>query len=144
MNSPELRVKWIPDDQWIGELEAVAISGDFAGKARAWFNVETIQIFIGALRKYPLNEGNPPVIEGSHCGGHRPQPDLRIGIGPHDALGLLRVQVHLANRLWTPGEQSVAAQFFTEYGLLANFAAELASMLDGKREIALLVGRDRI
>jgi hypothetical protein len=148
MSSPELRIKYTPDDQWFGELEATVLSGDFAGKARAWFNLDTLQVFLGGLRKFPLDGSDPPAIVGSFGGnslkGASAQPELRITISPHNALGLLRAQVNLATTFWTPGKQSVTTQFFTEYGLLANFATELAAMLDGKRAVAVLAGRDRM
>jgi hypothetical protein len=147
MSSPELRIKYSPDDQWFGELEATVLSGDFAGKARAWFNLETLQVFLSGLRKFPLDQTDPPAIEGSFSGNSPkgpPQPELRIAISPHNALGLLRVQVELSTAFWSPGKQSVTTQFLTEYGLLANFATELEAMLDGKRAVALLAGRDRM
>jgi|AraplaMF_Col_mMF_1032025.scaffolds.fasta_scaffold00105_31 hypothetical protein len=148
MSSPELRIRYIPDDQWLGELEAAVQSGDFAGKARAWFNLETLQAFLSCLRKFPLDQSGLPMIEGSYGGSSLKdaplRPDVRVAISPHDALGLLLVEVALATTLWTPRKQSVTTQFLTEYGLLANFATEFAAMLDGKREVAVLAGRTRM
>jgi hypothetical protein len=143
MSSPELKVRYIPDDQWMGELEATVLSGDFAGKARAWFNLEDLKVFLNGLRAFPLDQSNLPMIEGSY-GGNSPRPDVRVKIGPHNNLGLLRAEVDLVTKLWTAGEQSVITQFFTEYGLLSDFATEFAAMLDGKREAAVLAGRDRM
>jgi hypothetical protein len=149
MSSPELRIKYTPDNQSFGELDATVLSGDFAGKARAWFDLETLHAFLSGLREFPLDQSDPPAMEGSYGGGNSrigapSQPDVRIAISPHNALGLLRAEVDLATTLWTPGKQSVTTQFFTEYGLLANFATELAAMLDGKRAVAVLAGRDRM
>ena len=147
MSSPELRIKYTPDDQWFGELEATVLSGDFAGKARAWFNLETLQVFLSGLREFPLNQSEPLAIEGRYGGnsleGAPLRPAVRIAISPYNALGLLLAEVDLAATLWTPGKQSVTTRFFTEYGLLANFATECAAMLDGKREVAVLAGRGR-
>jgi hypothetical protein len=143
MSSPELRIKYTPDDQWFGELEATVLSGDFSGKARAWFNLETLRAFLSGLRKFPLDQSDLPTIEGNYDSVST-QPDVRIAMIPHDALGLLRVQVDLVNTSLNPGKQSVTTQFFTEYGLLANFATELAAMLDGKRAVAVLTGRGKL
>src|SRR5207244_1986273 len=100
--------KYTPDDQWFGQLEATVLSGDFAGKARAWFNLETLQAFLSGLRKFPLDQSDPPAMEGSYGGNSRKdttsQPDVRIAISPHNALGLLRAEVGLVTTLWTPGK----------------------------------------
>jgi hypothetical protein len=148
MSSPELRIKYTPDDQWFGELEATVLSGGFAGKARAWCNLETLQVFLSRLREFPLDQSDPPAIEGSYGGnslkGAPARPNVRVAISPHNALGLLRAEVDLSTTLWTAGKQSVTTQFFTEYGLLVNFATEFAAMLDGKRGAAVLAGRDRM
>jgi hypothetical protein len=51
------------------------------------------------------------MIEGSYGGSSLKdaplRPDVRVAISPHDALGLLLVEVALATTLWTPRKQSV-------------------------------------
>jgi hypothetical protein len=139
MSSPELQIRYFPDDQWLGELEATVLSGDFSGKARGWVNLEDVRAFSSGLRKFPLDQSDPPAIGGAPL-----QTDVRVTISPQNALGLLRVEVDLVEaREWPAGRQSVTTQFFTEYGLLANFAAQLEAMLDGTRAVAVLAGRER-
>jgi hypothetical protein len=148
MSAAELRLRYIPDDQWIGELEATVVSGAFSGKARAWFDRKDLQEnFLGGLLKFPLDQSDPPTIDGGfganpHTGAP-PQSHLRVVIGPYNARGILLVQVDLVTPYSTPGDQAVTARFFTEYSLLDKFASELAATLDGTREAALLTGRDR-
>jgi hypothetical protein len=147
----ELQLRYRPDDEWHGELDAVVRSSEFSGKGSAWFGREYIRTnFASALRAFPLSVDDPPLIEGGFGSKERPgsleQCHLRIAVRPYNSRGtiLMLVQVHLATKSWASPDkdlqQSVTVRFLTEYAALDEFAAQLEQALDGKREWAILSG----
>jgi hypothetical protein len=149
MSSAELRLSYRPDDEWLGQLDAVVVSGVFSGRGLAWFDRQSLkEKFVGELRAFPLDQNNPPMIESGFWSKENPgtlkQCHLRIAIRPHDVRGTLLVQIDLATESWgSPDidqQQTVTARFVTEYALLDRFASQLAEVLDGNRETAVLSG----
>lgn len=145
----ELQLRYRPDDEWHGQLDAVVKSGEFSGKGSAWFGREHVKTtFVSALRAFPLSTSDLPLTEGGFWSKERPgsleQCHLRIAIRPYDSRGTLLVQVDLATECWTSPDkdlqQSVTVRFLTEYAALEEFAANLEQVLDGKRESAVLSG----
>jgi hypothetical protein len=149
MTRAELHLSYQPDDSWHGQLDAVVVSGAFAGKGSAWFDRQHLkETFIAALRVFPLAAGKLPSIEGGFWrkdnSGELEQCHLRVRIQPQDALGVLLVQVDLAtvshHNPDQDRQQSMTARFLTEYAALDAFAYELEQVLDGTREAAVLLG----
>jgi len=151
MNVAELRLGYRPDDEWIGQLDAVVTSGAFSGKGSAWFDRQQLkETFVVALRAYPLSAADPPMIEGGYWSKERPgalqQCHLRVAVRPYNTRGTLLVQVDLATACGTiPGndlQQFVTTRFRTEYAALEEFASRLEQVLDGTRDVAVLRGAD--
>jgi hypothetical protein len=149
MSAAELRLRYRPDDEWLGELDAAVTSGAFSGRGSAWFNREKLKdTFIAALRAFPLSTNDPPLIEGGFWSKERPgaleQCHLRIAMRPHDSRGSVLVQVDLASESWaTPDkdrQQAVTARFLAQYAAIDAFASQLEKVLDGTQESAVLSG----
>jgi hypothetical protein len=146
MNQAELRLSYKPDDDGHGQLDAVLVSGAFAGRGAAWFSRQyLLDVFIPALRVFPLAADSLPRIEGGFWrNGNLGQCHLRISIRPHGNLGSLLVHVDLAGEAFTnpdhDEQQSLTARFMIEYAALEPFADEFTQVLDGTREAAVLFG----
>jgi hypothetical protein len=140
MNS--LRMRFCPDNDGTGELEAHVSSDEFAGVGRAWFNVSDIAEFAQSLRAFPLTLDHAPAIQG----GYGEQCNLKLCVRPYDARGLLLVKVDLATRIWNAddreGQQKISARFVTEYAAVNRFADELSRLVDEKIDEAVLIGRE--
>jgi hypothetical protein len=144
----ELRLRYHPDDEWTGRLSAVVKSGAFAGEGSAWFTPDQIKAFIATLRAVPFAPGSPPKIEGGFWSKETPgildQCHLGIAIAPHGSLGALLVRVELASPAHdTPDrdlQHIVVVRFLTEYAAIARFANQLARVLNGAPEEAVLEG----
>jgi hypothetical protein len=152
MNTAELRLSYRPDDEWHGQLEAIVRAGSFTGRGLAWFDRQSLkEKFVGGLHAFPLDQNHPPMIESGFWSKGNPgtleQCHLRIAIRPFNVRGDLLVQVDLATESWSSPDvdqqQIVTARFMTEYALVDRFASELAQVLDGNRETAVLSGTVR-
>jgi len=150
MSTPQLTVRYIPDDQYIGELKVTVDSRGYCGTGVAWFDKEDLkQRFVTALRAYPLSAASLPSIESGYLSKTYPktldQCHVRISVRPYNTQGLLLVQTDLATEFGdTPDgdcQQTITTRFLTEYALLGAFALDLAQLLDGKRDYAVLTGR---
>jgi hypothetical protein len=151
MNVAELHLGYRPDDEWIGQLDAVVTSGAFSGKGSAWFDRQQLkETFVAALRAYPLSATDPPIIEGGYWSKENPgtlqQYHLRVAVRPYNTRGTLLVQVDLATESGTTPDndlqQFVTTRFRTEYAALEEFASRLEQVLDGTRDVAVLRGVD--
>jgi hypothetical protein len=148
MSGAELRLSYYPDDEWTGRLSAVVKSGAFAGEGSVWFTPDQIKAFIVALRAVPLAREAPPKIEGGFWSkeksGTLEQCHLGIAIAPHGSRGALLVRVDLASPAHdTPDrdlQHIVVVRFRTEYAAIARFADQLARVLNGAPEEAVLEG----
>jgi hypothetical protein len=142
----ELRLTYQPDDEWVGELNAIVTSGAFSGQGTAWFDRKTLkESFIAALRAFPLTPAAPPMIEGGFWSkenrGSLDQCHLRLAITPYNPRGTLLVRIDLASpSRSTPDldrQQTVTVRFWTEYAAIAEFADQLDRVLDGTKEQAV-------
>ena len=148
MNGAELRLSYHPDDEWTGRLSAVVKSGAFTGEGSAWFTPDTIKAFVAALRTAPLTSQVPPRIEGGFWSkenaGTLEQCHLGIVIAPHGSRGALLVRVELASPCHDTPERDlvhiVVVRFLTEYAAIARFADQLARVVNGASEEAVLEG----
>lgn len=148
MSLPELRVSYEAEDEWHGQLTAVARSGEFGGKGSAWFSRHHVQqTFIAGLREFPLSTNKLPIIEGGFWARGAETLDqchLRIAVRPYNSRGSLLVQVDLATPCHTTADQdrqqTVTVRLLTDYASIERFAEDLTKVLDGQAEVALLTG----
>jgi hypothetical protein len=149
MSEAELRLAYKPDDEWLGELDAVVRSGAFSGKGSAWFDrIYLKETFVAALRAFPLTSTSPPMIEGGFWSKDSQrsldQCHLRIVFTPYNSRGTLLVRIDLATQSRkTPDidqQHSVTVRFLTDYAAVAEFADTLDRVLDGANEQAILKG----
>ena len=148
MSEVELELRYRPEDEWHGQLEAVVRTGAFSGRSAAWFDVQRLKGFVPALRAFPFSADAPPLIEGGYWSKERPgnleQCHLRVAVRPYNSRGTLLVHVELATQYGTSPDadlhQSVTVRFLTEYAAVEEFAGNLEQMLDGNLESAVLSG----
>jgi hypothetical protein len=149
MSAAELRLTYSPDDEWLGELNAVVRSGAFAGQGSAWFDrLHLKEAFVDRLRAFPLSAAIPPTIEGGFWSKKDPgsldQCHLRIVVSPYNSRGTLLVRVDLATQSRDKPDidqqQSVTARFLTEYAAAERFGEDIGHVLEGSMEIAVLKG----
>jgi hypothetical protein len=149
VSTAELRLSYKPDDEWNGQLVAIVKSGAFSGQGSAWFSrLQLKEVFVAALRAFPLSESDPPMIESGFWSkenrGSLDQCHLRIAVRPYNTRGTLLVQVDLASEYWkTPDDdqqQSVTARFLTAYAALERFGSRLEQVLNGEADTAVLHG----
>ena len=134
----------------MGQLVATVRSGAYGGTGAAYFSREQVEKFIQALRECPLAADCPPKIEGGRWNkedrSELQECHLRVAVRPFNLRGQLMVLVDLITEghihVSSDQQQSVSARFRTEYAELDAFAAELLSVLDGKREFAVLPGTE--
>jgi hypothetical protein len=145
----ELRIRYRPDDWAVGELYAVVKSGAFSGAGSTYFTKQTIKDkFITALRKFPIDGTDLPLLEGGwgdpKVPGTLTQCHLRIAVRPSDVPDKLLVQVDLATHVWgTPDkdqQQAITARFLAEYAAIEVFAAHFKQVLNSERDFAVLSG----
>jgi hypothetical protein len=145
----ELRVTFVADEDWTGEIIATVKSGAFSGCGSAWFDRTNVKkTFLARLRSFPLDPINLPLIEGGFWSkenqGKLDQCHLRITIKPYSIRGQLLVQVDLASEVWKTADadlqNSATVRFVVEYAAVDRFASEFEQVLDGKMEVAVLKG----
>lgn len=146
MSASSLRLRWfLRDDYGVGELEALAASGDYSGKSSAWFHAKAIKDFARAITAYPLTSGVPLNIAGGY-GAHEKLEQVHLGITvyPINARGYFGIHVKLATPLETgmraESQSSTNLEILTTSESLARFGRELLGILDGNAGEALLNG----
>ena len=151
MHSGELGLRYVRDDEWDGQLFAVARSGAFSGESSAWFDrLHLKETFVAALRTFPLSPTAPPMIEGGFWSKEKApgvarsleQCHLRLIVSPHDLRGTLLVRVELASETRKTADldrqHMATVRFLTQYAAVALFADDLDRVLDGVKSEAVL------
>jgi hypothetical protein len=141
-----LQLAYQPDDDGTGKIIATVKSGEFSARGAAWFNpINVKRTFVAALRSFPLIA--PALLEGGFGSKERPgslECHLRNAVQPHDSRGTLLVHVDLSSEVWTTPDadlQNLATiRFKTEYAAVDRFAQEFEAVLDGERDVAVLIG----
>jgi hypothetical protein len=148
MSRSELRLRYIPEDEWTGDLVAKVHSDGFSGSGSAHFDRTYVkETFITALSEFPLIAEHPPTIEGGFLkNGVIDQCHLRLTVTPYDSKGHLVACVELATPVWKTAsqdkQQMVTARYLTSYEAVSRFARELEAMLEGNAEEAVLQSDD--
>jgi hypothetical protein len=146
MSAGELQLIYTPDDEWLGQITAIARSAAFSGRGSAWFDHANVRkTFITSLRSFPFTSENYPKIEGGFGVRNREglaQCHLRIAIKPFNSRGTLLVHVDLASESSkspdADQQNSATVRFLTEYAAVDAFAKDLEHVLDGSKERAVL------
>jgi len=139
-----LRLRYRPDDEWLGELVVSVASKGFAGVGSAWFSIDSLREFAEAVSAFPLPAHDPPSISGGLGGNEKipPRDLVAITLEPHNALGAVRVTVHLATEVWNGKErdlaQDITTRFLVTYGDLSQFGQSILDTISGRVEEAVL------
>lgn len=133
-----LRIRYVPEDDWHGELVVCAEAAGFRGEASAWVVREQIDRFCRGLAGHPLRTDDPPLLEGGTVvDGRIADAWVRIGVAPLDQVGNLLVTTELATPADPGPRQKLTVQFVTTYAQTDRFAAAMMALLSGGDEAAL-------
>lgn len=139
-----LRLRYVPDDEWLGQLYVSAASDKFSAQSVAWFDLANLRQFATGLAAYPLSPEAPPSIKGG-LGQNELTPAqtlVSIIFEPHDLRGAVRATIHLETEVWNGKERDLAQQstirFLLTYSDLATFSSAVLDLLDGRTEDAVL------
>lgn len=139
-----IRIRFRPDDEWVGELWVSASANGFSGTGEAWFDKEGLREFAHAITAFPLPEDTAPEITGGLGGNAKlaPQQLVMLKFEPHDAQGAVRATVHLETERKSGeslGPNSEATiRFLLTYGDLGRFGPAMLDLLDERIEEAVL------
>lgn len=140
-----MRLRYVRDDDWSGELTASIQSNGFAGCGSAWFSHSQIDDFLAQLEPCPIPDGDGPTLAGGYFNkdGSFLKKLLGIRIVAHNKTGVLRICVHLTSDSAFGGEenQTLNAVLLATYADIASFKSALAAHLAGKTDEAELIGR---
>jgi|SRR5215217_1123525 len=147
----ELRISYVPDDEWMGKILVTVRSGDFAGFGEAWVAIEQVDEFASALDRYPLPPTEPCVLEGGHGGNLdgsiKPQMLVSLAIKPQGQRGAILVMAKLEDEIDSDRSrdtalfQTVEARFLTDYNSVNAFIPALKGLSRGGGD-AVLQGVD--
>jgi len=143
-----LRLRFEDDGDGTGKLFAEARIGGFAGGSAAYFGIERLREFAGAIAEFPLPDRTRCSIAGGffskHRRGHLEQEHLSIEVYPVDRRGHIGVQVRMATELWpgtrTDSQKSAKLEIITTYEPIAKFSKDLVGLLSGSVKEATLEG----
>ncbi|OJU09051.1 MAG: hypothetical protein BGN86_07065 [Caulobacterales bacterium 68-7] len=147
----ELRISYVPDDEWMGKILVTVRSGDFAGYGEAWVGNEQVDEFAAALDRYPLPPTEPCILEGGHWGNLdgsiKPQMLVSLTIKPQGLRGAVLVVAKLEDEIENDRSrdaalfQAVEARFLTGYNAISVFVPALRGLPRGGGD-AVLQGVD--
>ncbi|WP_157219942.1 hypothetical protein [Flavisphingomonas formosensis] len=139
-----LRLRFRPDDEWLGELTASVSAEGFSAVGTAWFSKDDLRKFAESLSAFPLPEEVPPSISGGLGANETnpPQEVVAIRFEPHDARGMVRATVRLATEIWNGKERDLSKEatirFIVTYGDLARFGPAMRDLIEGLAAEAVL------
>lgn len=145
MNQLALRYEYDPshfdpslDRDDFGRLSPVVETDRFSGRGGFWVQWQEIAAFGESLSTYPISAGKPLLVQ---WGYERLEGDdliVRVEIGPKDSLGELMARVEVADdhEAW----KRVRTSFRTSYPALEMFQRDIAKLMAGEAEVAILLG----
>ena len=139
-----LRIRFRPDDEWLGELQVSVSANGFSGVSEAWFSKENLKEFARAIMAFPLQAEAPPTISGGLGGNEKspPQELVSVTFEPHNKVGAVRATVHLETEDWDGKERGLHSEttirFIVTYGDLGSFGPAMLDVVDGRIEEAVL------
>ncbi len=132
-----LRLGFSEDGDGTGTLDVEAEADGYSGRSHAYFNVDDIKHFAGALSKYPLPEDQACSLTAGfgESRGKPAQEHVGIDAYPVNRRGYIGIQIRMATAVWTetrPESQRIAQlEIVTTYEPLARFSKDLLAVLDG-------------
>lgn len=139
-----LRMRFRPDDEWIGTLSVRASAGRFSGASEAWFSKDELKAFARAITAFPLPADAKTTITGGHSGNgeYPPQDLITITFEPHNVVGAVRATVHLETDFWDGKERGLHSgttiRLLVTYGDLGRFGPDMLDAIEGRIEEAVL------
>ena len=116
-----------------GELFIRAEARAFSGAGSAWFNLTLLASAIDSFGAYPIDQTNPPVIQGGYfdASGNVDQEHLFLSVIPNRTSGELALVVRLATPIQEHWEHrfSFSGEYKTDYEQLAFFMKEFKRLV---------------
>jgi len=148
MSLSYLRLQFQDEEDGTGKLLARAEADGFAGEAGAYFGVDELEAFAGAIAAYPLPSDSRPCIAGGFLNGQGEltQEHVSMTVFAVDARGHLCVRVCMATEVWGQTRfeprHSAKIEILTTYEPLAQFSRALVALVRGAVDEALLEGEN--
>ena len=134
-----LKLAYIPEDRWHGELRVEAAHAGFSGQASAWFNVKDLRTFATDVRALAHNQTEETVLKGAYFSGSTASSwpvETHIGIsiarhptrfiaavelaGPENALQSQSARLQIAIEWAALFSAADSIEFILEYGGVAS------------------------
>ena len=121
-----------------GRLEMKVITESRSGQGGFWVQWQDVKEFGETLSTFPIDDHKPINAEWGYTENGVYERVLSVTIAPAEARGALRVRVEIADE-HDPSDH-VRASFRTSYAALAAFQTEVARLMAGEIEQAVLKG----
>lgn len=143
-----LRLTYRNDGDGTGEVTAKAASLGYSGESSGWLDEQIVRRFATDLGQFPLDTQNPPRLltgygpRADGTGGFHATIDITVMVlGRRGQLG---ADISLSTFTWSddPAYAGGSARMIlpTSYQRLAEFGSDLALLVDGYAEEAVLLG----
>jgi hypothetical protein len=144
-----LRLRFLNDGDGTGKLLAWAEADGFAGRGGAYFNIEVLDEFAGALQVFPFP---PDDSRRSIAGGFSSKEDPeglsqehRISVYPADAQrGYIGIQVRMATELWPEtrpqSKKQASVEIVSTYEPVSKFSRDILAVVRGSLKEAVFEG----
>jgi hypothetical protein len=146
-----LRLRFLNDGDGTGKLLARAEADGFAGQGGAYFNIEVLEEFAGALQVFPFSpdDSRRSIASGfssKEDPGGLSQEHLGISVYPADAQrGYIGIQVRMATELWPEtrpqSKKQASVEIISTYEPVSKFSRDILSVLRGSLKEAVLEGQ---
>lgn len=122
-----------------GRLTISVATDRFSGRGCMWVQWQDVKEFGEALAAFPITEDAPIVGRWGYNDGEGDDLILRVEIASADKRGNIVVRFEVADYV-EPAER-VKASFLTNYPEIEAFRLEIAKLMDGDIDEAVLTGR---
>ncbi len=142
-----ITLKYVPEDEWHGEMLASVDSAGYSGSGAAWFSIKQLRSFGVALDTFPIFADAPISLAGGFWKADDTidQTHVGISISPYDRVGALVVSVQLSTPTWDGARHdmhhAVVAHLRTDYACLAGFRNSFLALIEGRSDVAELKGQ---
>jgi hypothetical protein len=121
-----------------GRLSLAVETDRFSGRGGFWVQWQEVVEFEHSLSAYPISAEKPLLAQWGYEKLEGDELILRIEIGPKDSLGELIARVEIAD--YHEPWKRVRTLFPTGYPALEMFQRDIAKVMAGEAEVAILLG----
>ena len=121
-----------------GRLSVEVETDRFSGRGEMWVKWQEIVEFGESLSVYPITPEEPHLVQWGYNKLEGDDLAVRVEIAPKDSLGELIVRVEIADN--SEPWKRVRTSFRTGYPAIEMFQRDIAKLMAGEAEVAILLG----